>query len=196
MDLFSSVGAPHASAPSSPSSSDVDQALARLGFDAFRPGQRESIETLLTEGRLLLVAPTGGGKSLIYQLPASILPGTSLVISPLIALMHDQVRALQELGISAAFLNSSMTAAEQRDVIEQLRSEQLKLLYIAPERLECCAVMRLHFFSFRRTRYISGISRSTLARYSRRSWLAPSRLAWLSISSRSGAARAVRPEEN
>src|SRR5512147_2272284 len=78
---------------------DLDAGLARLGYTSFRPGQREAIETLLERGRLLLVAPTGGGKSLIYQLPASLLPGTSLVISPLVSLMHDQVQALEAKGI-------------------------------------------------------------------------------------------------
>ena len=70
---------------------DLEEALAKLGFDSFLPGQREAVETLLDTGRLLLVAPTGGGKSLTYQLPAALLPGTTLVVSPLIALMHDQV---------------------------------------------------------------------------------------------------------
>ena len=72
-------------------SASLETGLARLGLETFRPGQREAIETLLDAGRLLLVAPTGGGKSLVYQLPASLLPGTTLVVSPLIALMHDQV---------------------------------------------------------------------------------------------------------
>ena len=72
----------------------LEEGLRRLGYEDFLPGQRESIETLLERGRLLLVAPTGGGKSLTYQLPASILPGTTLVISPLVALMHDQVAAM------------------------------------------------------------------------------------------------------
>jgi len=73
---------------------DLDAGLARLGYASFRPGQREAVETLLAGGRLLLVAPTGGGKSLVYQLPAILLPGTTLVISPLVSLMHDQVQAL------------------------------------------------------------------------------------------------------
>ena len=77
---------------------DLDAGLRRLGYESFRPGQREAIETLLDGGRLLLVAPTGGGKSLIYQLPAILLPGTTVVISPLVALMNDQVQALQARG--------------------------------------------------------------------------------------------------
>ncbi|MEE8362006.1 MAG: DEAD/DEAH box helicase, partial [Gemmatimonadales bacterium] len=79
-----------------PSGVDVDAGLARFGFESFRPGQREAIEMLLSHGRVLLVAPTGGGKSLTYQLPAAILPGTTIVVSPLIALMHDQVLALED----------------------------------------------------------------------------------------------------
>lgn len=115
-------------------------AAARLrrdlfGFDEYRGAQEDVIAATLAGRDSVVLMPTGGGKSLCYQIPALVRDGVGLVISPLIALMHDQVRALQELGISAAFLNSSMTAAEQREVIEQLRSGQLKLLYIAPERL-------------------------------------------------------------
>src|SRR5512143_4241159 len=93
---------------------DLDAGLARLGYAAFRPGQREAIETLLERGRLLLVAPTGGGKSLIYQLPAAELPGTTLVVSPLIALMHDQVEALRARGVAATYLASTLPAGEMR----------------------------------------------------------------------------------
>ena len=90
---------------------DLDGALARLGYAAFRPGQRESIETLLERGRLLLVAPTGGGKSLTYQLPATLLPGTTLVVSPLVSLMADQVHALEARGVAATFLASTLDPA-------------------------------------------------------------------------------------
>jgi ATP-dependent DNA helicase RecQ len=114
---------------------DLDAGLARLGYAAFRPGQREAVETLLTRGRLLLVAPTGGGKSLIYQLPASLLPGTSLVISPLVALMHDQVRALEERGVPATFLAATLDAAEMRLRMARLNAGAYKLAYVAPERL-------------------------------------------------------------
>ena len=79
---------------------DFQAGLKRLGYASFRPGQRQAVETLIRDGRLLLVAPTGGGKSLTYQLPATLLPGTSLVISPLISLMQDQVSALQERGVA------------------------------------------------------------------------------------------------
>jgi hypothetical protein len=93
----------------------LDEALHRLGYREFRPGQREAVETLLDRGRVLLVAPTGGGKSLCYQLPALVLPGTTLVISPLIALMQDQVQALQARGVAATFLASTLDAATMRD---------------------------------------------------------------------------------
>ena len=93
---------------------DLDRALARFGHESFRPGQRESIDTLLDLGKLLLVAPTGGGKSLTYQLPAALLPGTTLVVSPLIALMHDQVAALEGQGVSATYLAGTLEPAELR----------------------------------------------------------------------------------
>src|SRR5512137_2890505 len=87
---------------------DLDLGLRRLGYSSFRPGQREAIETLLASGRLLLVAPTGGGKSLTYQLPATLLPGTTVVVSPLIALMQDQAQALELRGVPASFLSSTL----------------------------------------------------------------------------------------
>jgi ATP-dependent DNA helicase RecQ len=114
---------------------DLDLGLARLGYEAFRPGQREAIETLLEKGRLLQVAPTGGGKSLTYQLPASLLPGTSLVISPLVSLMHDQVEALTARGVPATFLAATLSAAEMRERLARLRAGAFKLAYVAPERL-------------------------------------------------------------
>ncbi|RYG58518.1 ATP-dependent DNA helicase RecQ, partial [bacterium] len=105
-----------------------------FGFRDFRPGQLEVIEELLTQGRALAVFPTGGGKSLCYQLPALALEGTTLVVSPLIALMKDQIDFLQSRGISAARLDSSLTGAETRAVTDGLRAGTLKLLYVAPER--------------------------------------------------------------
>jgi ATP-dependent DNA helicase RecQ len=114
---------------------DLEGGLARLGYEAFRPGQRESIETLLGKGRLLLVAPTGGGKSLIYQLPASLLPGTSLVISPLVSLMHDQVQALEARGVPATFLAATLSPDEMQKRLARLRGGAFKLAYVAPERL-------------------------------------------------------------
>ena len=120
---------------STSSSPDLDAALARLGYAAFRPGQREAVETLLARGRLLLVAPTGGGKSLSYQLPATLLPGTTLVISPLVALMADQVQALEARGVAATYLASTLDAAEMRRRMARLASGAFSLVYVAPERL-------------------------------------------------------------
>ena len=120
---------------SSAMSSDLASALRRFGHEAFRPGQREAIETLLEVGRLLLVAPTGGGKSLTYQLPASLLSGTTLVVSPLIALMHDQVAALERVGISATYLASTLSNDESRERLRKLAQGHYDLIYVAPERL-------------------------------------------------------------
>ena len=113
----------------------LDAALARLGFASFLPGQREAIETLLATSRLLLVAPTGGGKSLTYQLPAALLPGTALVVSPLIALMHDQVQALERRGLAATYLSSTLDGDELRRRMYGVAQGQYKLVYAAPERL-------------------------------------------------------------
>src|SRR6516225_4680004 len=115
--------------------SDLDVALARLGYSEFRPGQREAIETLFARGRLLLVAPTGGGKSLSYQLPATILPGTTLVISPLVALMADQVQALEARKVRATYLASTLEASEMRRRMATIGRREMALVYVAPERL-------------------------------------------------------------
>jgi ATP-dependent DNA helicase RecQ len=112
-----------------------ESALERMGYAAFRPGQREALESLFHHRRLLLVAPTGGGKSLIYQLPATMLPGTSLVISPLIALMKDQVDALTIRGVPATYLASTLTDEEARARLRGIRAGEYKLVYVAPERL-------------------------------------------------------------
>jgi len=119
----------------SPSDAALAEGLARLGHSAFRPGQREAIETLFTTGRVLLVAPTGGGKSLVYQLPALVLPGTTLVISPLVALMHDQVGALAARGIPATYLAATLDGAEIRRRMSLVARGACKLVYVAPERL-------------------------------------------------------------
>ena len=114
---------------------DLDAGLSALGFDEFRPGQRDAIETLLDAGRLLLVAPTGGGKSLTYQLPASLLPGTTLVISPLVALMHDQVAAAHAMNLPATYLAATLSAAEVDSRMAGIAQGEFKLIYLAPERL-------------------------------------------------------------
>jgi ATP-dependent DNA helicase RecQ len=114
---------------------DLDAALIRLGYPSFRPGQREAVETLLTRRRLLLVAPTGGGKSLIYQLPATVLGGTTLVVSPLVSLMHDQVSALEARGVPATFLAATLDADEVKRRMSRLARGEFSIAYVAPERL-------------------------------------------------------------
>jgi ATP-dependent DNA helicase RecQ len=105
-----------------------------FGFDDFRPGQREVVDNLLAGRSAAAVFPTGGGKSLCYQLPALLLPGVTLIVSPLIALMKDQIDALTARGIAARRLDSSLTAEMYRDVMQEVRAGQLRLLYVAPER--------------------------------------------------------------
>jgi ATP-dependent DNA helicase RecQ len=105
-----------------------------FGFDEFRAGQREVVEELLGAGKSLAVFPTGGGKSLCYQLPALALDGTTIVVSPLIALMKDQIDFLQSRGVRAERLDSSLDWNQTRDVQDALRRGELKLLYVAPER--------------------------------------------------------------
>ena len=105
-----------------------------FGFDNFREGQREVIETILAGKDVVVVMPTGSGKSLCYQLPAMILDGATVVVSPLIALMKDQVDALRARGLPATFVNSSIPESEQHARIESLRRREHKLVYVAPER--------------------------------------------------------------
>lgn len=106
-----------------------------FGYDVFRPLQAEVIDTVLAGKDALVLMPTGGGKSVCYQVPALVLDGLTLVISPLIALMQDQVQGLKANGVSAAFLNSTLTQSEQESVIWKIKLGELKLLYISPERL-------------------------------------------------------------
>jgi ATP-dependent DNA helicase RecQ len=106
-----------------------------FGLDDFRAGQREAIENVLNGRHSLVVMPTGSGKSLVYQVCALALPGTALIISPLIALMKDQVDRLQTHGIAATFINSSLSAGEQQRRMEKLRRGEYRMVYIAPERL-------------------------------------------------------------
>jgi len=106
-----------------------------FGYDKFRGQQQEVIEQLIAGQDALVLMPTGGGKSLCYQIPALIRPGVGIVISPLIALMQDQVSALLQLGVKAAFLNSTLSLEESRRIEQQLLNGELDLLYIAPERL-------------------------------------------------------------
>ncbi len=112
-----------------------------FGFDGFRPGQEEIVEAVTAGENVLAIMPTGGGKSLCFQLPALMREGVTVVISPLIALMRDQVRALQEVGVGAGALTSGNTPEETDAVWEGLEAGTLKLLYMAPERLAAGSVM-------------------------------------------------------
>ena len=111
-------------------------ALQQLfGYEDFRAGQREVVEALLSGRDVLAVMPTGAGKSVCYQIPAVVMRGVALVVSPLVSLMGDQVRNLAGVGISAAYVNSSMTLPEQRDTLKRAQNGEFDLLYVAPERL-------------------------------------------------------------
>src|SRR5438045_9453995 len=106
-----------------------------FGFSEFRGHQQEIIEHLIAGNDAMVLMPTGGGKSLCYQIPALIRKGVGIVISPLIALMQDQVSALLQLGIKAAFLNSSLDSQKIFQVEQYVLQEKIDLLYVAPERL-------------------------------------------------------------
>ena len=112
-----------------------DILASTFGYRDFRGPQADIIRHLARGGDALVLMPTGGGKSLCYQIPALMRPGTGVVVSPLIALMHDQVEALRQLGVRAAFLNSSLDSGAQREVERELRNGLLDLVYVAPERL-------------------------------------------------------------
>lgn len=118
-------------------SQPAPQALLKsvFGYDTFKPLQLEIIQNVLNRRDTLVIMPTGGGKSLCYQLPALIFPGLTVVVSPLIALMKDQVEQMRELRVPALFLNSSLSPEEYRENVAQLRSGKVKLLYVAPETL-------------------------------------------------------------
>jgi len=106
-----------------------------FGYDQFRHSQHDIIETIVNGGDALVLMPTGGGKSLCYQIPALVRDGCAIIVSPLIALMQDQVDALQQLGVNAAFINSSVSADEVRDIEQLMQHNELDLVYVAPERL-------------------------------------------------------------
>ena len=106
----------------------------RFGFPDFRPGQREIVEHVTAGGDALVVMPTGAGMSICYQVPALARGGTTVVVSPLIALMKDQVDALVEKGVRSAFLNSSLGPSEYRERREAVRRGEVEILYVAPER--------------------------------------------------------------
>ncbi|MDO4903943.1 MAG: DNA helicase RecQ [Lautropia sp.] len=124
---------------------NADDILQRIfGYPAFRGLQRDIIDHVTDGGNALVLMPTGGGKSLCYQIPALLRPGVGIVVSPLIALMQDQVAALRELGVAAAYLNSSLRFEEAADIERRLLAGELDLLYVAPERLlteRCLALL-------------------------------------------------------
>lgn len=116
-------------------SSPAELLSRTFGFSSFRPGQEQVIDTLLAGRSAAAIFPTGSGKSLCYQLPALVLPGLTLVVSPLLALMKDQIDALRQRGVAAERLDSTLDEAQYRGVLEAIREDQLKLLFVAPERL-------------------------------------------------------------
>jgi ATP-dependent DNA helicase RecQ len=133
---FASDLSSHQTSPSSAKPLDASEVLARVfGYESFRGDQHAIVEHVIHGGDALVLMPTGGGKSLCYQVPALVRPGTGIVISPLIALMQDQVDALTELGVRAAFLNSTQDWQDTKDVEQAFLNGELDLLYVAPERL-------------------------------------------------------------
>jgi ATP-dependent DNA helicase RecQ len=119
----------------SESALDLSAALAKFGLQSFRRGQKEVIEHVISGKDCLCVMPTGGGKSLCYQLPSLVRPGMTIVVSPLIALMKDQVDGLEKRGISATLINSSLSLQEQSERLDQVASGRFSMVYVAPERL-------------------------------------------------------------
>ncbi|WP_164667516.1 DNA helicase RecQ [Virgibacillus doumboii] len=107
-----------------------------FGYESFRPGQKQTIDKIIDKKNTLAVMPTGGGKSLCYQIPGLSLDGTAVIISPLISLMKDQVDALQSLGIAATYINSSLTTSEQQTRLRDIEAGRYKFVYVAPERFE------------------------------------------------------------
>lgn len=142
-----SVPAPRIGRVAHPDQAQRSPALETLqrvfGYDAFRGDQADIVETVISGGDALVLMPTGGGKSLCYQIPSLVRPGVGVVISPLIALMQDQVDALRNLGVRAGFLNSTQDFGERQRVEEAFVAGELDLLYLAPERLSVESTVRL-----------------------------------------------------
>ena len=114
-----------------------------FGHKAFRAGQKQAIDAILSGRDVLAVMPTGAGKSVCYQISALLLPGVTIVISPLISLMKDQVEALRQVGIPAAYINSSISQEEFYHSMQMLQQGQCRILYVAPERLMTESLLRL-----------------------------------------------------
>ena len=118
----------------------IDRGLELLeryfGYKSFRRGQDDIIKNIVEGNDVLAIMPTGGGKSICYQIPALMLEGMTVVISPLISLMKDQVDTIKEMGIEAAYINSSLSTNEFKEVLDGIRSDRFKIIYVAPERLE------------------------------------------------------------
>lgn len=129
---------------------DLSPFLERFHLSAFRPGQEEIIRTVLEGRDTLCVMPTGGGKSLCYQLPALVLPGVTLVVSPLIALMKDQVDSLRALGIPVSFINGTLSPEEQSDRMQRMEAGEFRLMYVVPER-------------FRSSRFVAAAKRTNIS---------------------------------
>src|SRR4051812_38714914 len=150
--------------------------LARFNLQSFRPGQRDVISAIPDGQNCLCIMPTGGGKSLCYQLPAVAREGLTLVVSPLIALMKDQVDSMTELGIAATYINSSLSAAEAFQRMDDMAAGRFDLVYIAPERLrsslflEKLREVKVHLWAVAEALCISGgghVSRPVYARLGR-----------------------------
>ncbi|MGA8854300.1 MAG: DEAD/DEAH box helicase, partial [Christiangramia sp.] len=114
----------------------LDTLKEYFGYESFRPLQKKIIESVFKQKDNLVIMPTGGGKSICYQLPAILLPEITLVISPLIALMKDQVDGLNANGVPAAYLNSSQEEADKQAIFQKIDNKEIKLLYVAPESLQ------------------------------------------------------------
>ena len=138
-------------------STDVASLLEVLqkhwGYDSFRPLQREAMEAVLAGRDSVVVLPTGGGKSLCYQVPAVLMDGLAVIVSPLISLMKDQVDGLRECGIPAAAVHSALGPRERQEIADDIRADRLKLLYVAPERL--CTARMLDFLQQRNVSFIA-----------------------------------------
>lgn len=117
-----------------------------FGYESFRPGQEDIIDAILSHRDALGIMPTGGGKSICYQVPALVLEGTTIVVSPLIALMKDQVDGLNEMGVSATFINSTLSTEETRRRFEEIMAGRHKVIYVAPERLMTDSFIRLTYY--------------------------------------------------